>query len=806
MTVALMMASCTTVPEAGVAYELAQSRKASISDVEYELFFSIPASKVEPVCGKETISFNIDRRSEVILDFLDDGTLSADEHIVIPRSKIKKGRNSFEFSFTSPDQSLNRRDEFLYTLLVPDRARTLFPCFDQPDMKASYKLTLEVPDSWTAVSNSAPESVEISGGRKTVHFAPTEPLSTYLFSFVAGRFECDSIVRAGKSIHLYHRETDPARIAQSGLILQLVCSSLDSLEAYTGIEYPFSKYDCVAIPDFQYGGMEHTGATLYRAERLFLGENPTTAELMNRASLIAHETAHMWFGDLVTMKWFNDVWTKEVFANWFAARLIRPLFPDTNYRLADMSDYYASAYAEDRTPGSNAVQRPLDNLKNAGLIYGNIIYDKAPVVMDMLVDRMGESAFRDGIRTYLKKFAYSNADWKDLIDVLSDYADFDVQEWSRVWIQEKGMPKFSMEVDGNVLTVRQSDPFAAGNIWQEPMDCLVIGEDGHKEEVRLDILDSLAVREMPFEIEHVIPNYDGRCYGCFLISDEDASYLEGIYSSIADDCARMSVLMTLYENALRGNIDRAAFMDWLSDSIDSEGESLILGSMLKYGAAIYWKSGCPERFVQSLRAMASDNKLGTEARLLAFRSLYAVAKNGGICDELYDVWADAKGFCGLPLGENDYTSMAYQLMLRFPEKASEIRAVQTGRISNPDRRETFETVSRACDGSKEVRDEFFRYLLTTEGRSIESRASKALSLLNHPLRDAESEAYILPGLEIIEDVQREGDIFFPQQWCSALIGGHDDAMVTAKIKKFLAGRPDLNPLLVTKILQCEIQE
>lgn len=795
-----VMASCASCPEQGVAYNLAQSRKSCISDVEYGLFFSIPASAEEPVSGRETVSFNVVRRSDVVLDFLDD-SLSTNEHIVIPRRLVKKGRNSFDFSFHASDRSLNIRDGFLYTLLVPDRARALFPCFDQPDIKASYSLTLEIPEGWTAVSNSAPSSERVSKGRKTVEFAKTEPLSTYLFSFVAGEFACDSIIRNGRSIHLYHRETDPARIAQSREILQLVCSSLDSLEAYTGIPYPFSKYDCVAIPDFQYGGMEHTGATLYGAERLFLGEHPTTAELMNRASLVAHETAHMWFGDLVTMKWFNDVWTKEVFANWFAARLIRPLFPDINHHLGDMSRYYSGAYAEDRTPGSNAVQRPLDNMNDAGLIYGNIIYDKAPVVMDMLVSKMGENQFRDGVRRYLQRFAYSNADWNDLIEVLSENADFDLEEWSRVWIQEKGMPVFSLTAEGGTLTVRQTDPFDAGNIWQEPLNCRVYGDEMY-EDVVLDISAGLTAREMPFEIRHIIPNFDGRSYGCFLIYEREAGFLEEIYSEISDPCSRMSVLMTLYENALRSNIDRNGFIEWVSREAVKENESLVLGSMLNYGSKIYWKAGRPDDYVRSLHDIAADGSRPVEPRLLAFRALCATAKPGDISDELYDVWSDAEGFHGLPLGESDYTSMAYQLMLRFPERYAHIRGIQAGRITNPDRKETFDFVSRACNGSSAECGEFFRYLLTTEGRSIESRTTRALSMLGSPLRDNQPDGYIIPGLEIIETVQREGDIFFPQQWCGALLNGHDETVADSLISCFLDSRTDLNPLLATKILQC----
>ena len=130
--------------------------------------------------------------------------------------------------------------------------------------------------------------------------------------------------------------------------------------------------------------------TLYNDTQMFLSENPTPDEELRRTQLIAHETAHMWFGDLVTMNWFDDVWTKEVFANYFAALITEPLFPQVNHQLNWMKTYTAASLSEDRTPGTTAIRQPLDNLQNAGLIYGQIIYNKAPVMMVKLVESMGK--------------------------------------------------------------------------------------------------------------------------------------------------------------------------------------------------------------------------------------------------------------------------------------------------------------------------------------------------------------------------------------------------------------------------------
>ncbi|MBR1538014.1 MAG: aminopeptidase, partial [Bacteroidales bacterium] len=635
--------------------------------------------------------------------------------------------------------------EFLYTLLVPDRARTLFPCFDQPDLKARYTLSLSVPENWTAVSNTCiVEETSGDDGRRTIRFAETEPLSTYLFSFAAGVFECSFAERDGRTISMYHRETDPLKLAQQPAIFSLVFDALDYLEDYTGIPYPFAKYDFVVLPDFQYGGMEHTGATLYNDRRIFLGERPTDSERLDRAQLIAHETAHMWFGDLVTMKWFDDVWTKEVFANWFAAQIVRPAFPEINHRLGDLKTYYAPAYAEDRTVGSNPIQRPLDNLDNAGLIYCNIIYDKAPVMMDFLARKMGAEAFREGLCEYLQTYAYSNATWDDLIAIFSRRASFDVAAWSHAWVKEAGMP------------------------------CL-----------DADTFDS-----------------DVMAYGWHPVSEEEAGLAYSRYAAL-DETSRMHSLMNLYENVWRRRIDARRFTQWAAGALPEEQNPLLFGSLLGYAADAQRFSGeKPSVLENTLLSIASDPCRDHDKRLQAFRQLSRIVEDPDICEQLYDIWYDRCPFSGLTLGEADYTDLSYQLMIRFFERADEIRGEQRSRITNPDRLATFDFVARAAAPYRFERDLFFfRTLMEAENRRPESRVLSALDLLCHPLRGEEAVVYIRPALEILPEIQRTGDIFFPASWCRRLLGPQTSEAAKQEVEAFLASHEDMHPLLKTKVLQ-----
>ena len=754
-----LLAGCTApAPEPGVSHELARVRAAALHDVRYALRFDLPEAKDAPVPATETIFLTLDAPCDIVLDFRigepgdiclsingDSITLPiVNEHIVIPEKYTATGENLVHMDFGAGMQSLNRRDEFLYTLLVPDRARTLFPCFDQPDLKARYTLTLSVPEDWTAVSNTFIEAESpLGGGRKAIRFAETEPLSTYLFSFVAGRFSRAFAERGGRTISMYYRETDPAKLAQQSDIFPLVFDALDFMEAYTGIPYPFAKYDFIVLPDFQYGGMEHTGATLYNDRRIFLGPKPTTAELLDRAQLIAHETAHMWFGDYVTMEWFNDVWTKEVFANWFAAQIVRPAFPGVNHRLGDLKSYYAPAYAEDRTVGTNAIQRPLDNLQNAGLIYCNIIYDKAPVVMDMLARKMGADSFRKGIQCYLRAHAYGNADWDDLIAALSPEAGFDIEAWSRRWVKEAGMP---------CLT-------------QEEYDA------------------------------------DETAYGWFPLDEEAAERFYALYPGLGET-SRMRTLMNLYENVWRKRIDAARFVVWTAEALYGEQNPLVFGSLLGYAEdALRFSGQQIPLFESTLRVLASDRRRPHEMRLQAFRTLARLAESPETCEWLLSVWEGQQPPEGLILGENDYTNLAYQSMLRFPEKAAVIRDTQRARISHPDRLSTFDFVAQAADPDAGKRKAFFQSLLQAENRRPESRVLAAIDLLCHPLRADESVAYIRPALDILPEIQRTGDIFFPASWCRRILGPQTSNAAKKEVETFLAENGDMHPLLMTKILQ-----
>ena len=793
--------------ESGVSRELALMRKAQIANLRYELWFYIPESKSDDVMGRVAIRFELEATDRVVIDYRADESniesvmvndkecdyLFENEHIIIAAQCMQAGENEVVVEFLADDQSLNRTEDQLYTLLVPERARTLFPCFDQPDMKAEFKLNLEIPVRYDAVSNTGVESIEfVDEDRVMVHFMPTEPLSTYLFSFVAGDFEVASYEYGDRTINAYYRDSDIDRSEQLDLIFEQVAYSLSWLEEYTGIPYPFAKYDLVIIPGFQYGGMEHTGATLYNESRMFLDDSASPDMLLQRANVIAHETAHMWFGDYVTMEWFDDVWTKEVFAGYFANLIVADLFPDVDDRMTWLGNVVLSSLYEDRTDGSTPIKQQLDNLQDAGLVYGNIIYNKAPIMMLKLVELMGEDAFRDGIREYLRTYAYGNATWEQLVAILDKHSDKDIAAFSDVWVHKSGMPHITLCIEGDRLVIRQDDKWGRELIWPQSFEVTLMGKE------RCVVHVELSCKEFSIPISegcsHILPNTDGRGYGHFITSDENIEWMMQYLSNIDDDVERIATLMVLNENYENALISHDAWLGMLVREIEREQSANVSSLMSGYLKNIM-RPGRSEAYEEELWR-AYEEHPSDVCRKYILNVLIKRAFTQDICRNLYTMWRDESSPL---LGVNDYMELSYQLSLRFPERSEFILQTQLERLEGDTRQNTFEFVSEAVVPGEE--DNFFESLKSRKNRVVEPWVLEGLALINHPLREQESVKYIRPALELLTEIQRTGDIFFPMSWARALLETHCSHEALIEVQKFLDDNPDYKPLLKGKILQ-----
>lgn len=790
----LFLSGCSSAPDKlfddGVSRELALFRKNLIDSLVYNLHFELPSAMTSEIIASAEISFYMSDKEVVILDFkpeyVDSGIIGKfevngafidpefkNEHIIISRRYIKKGNNVLKFDFRAGEQSLNRREDLLYTLLVPDRARTLFPCFDQPDLKAGYNLSLTIPLGWNAVANGGLLKADtLENGRVYIKYNLTDQIPTYLFSFVAGKLNIISAEKSGRVINAYHQESDTEKISQWKDISDQIFHSLDWMEEYTGIKYPFEKYDIAIIPGFQYGGMEHTGATLYSDRTMFLEKEATLNEKMDRAKLIAHETAHMWFGDYVTMPWFDDVWTKEVFANWFASQIVSPLYPDVDHQVNFVNAYYPASYAEDRTTGANPVQQRLDNLKNAGLVYGNIIYNKAPIVMEKLVVKVGYDNFRIGIKEYLNTYAYSNASWSQLIEILDKLTDEDLKKWSSVWIEEKGRPHIRVIRDNNTITYTQSDPFERGLVWEQ--------------EINSD----------------TIINSDGNGYGLFLLTKDEAKeqFAKIKSGTISSDITRLSLIINLYENMEEGYLNASEFIINASCLLANEKNPLIFSRLLGYISATAQKYSSPVEVEKTLMDILMQNP-DRQRKMQVLRVLAEISVSPETTKYFFEMWENPDNQKLVTLGERDLMRLSYELAVREPEQWQYIYQKQYSRLKSDLRRAEFNSIYPSTSPLSTVRDSVFNSLKNAKNRGVEPWTSASLALLNHHLRRDEAVKYITPSLEILEEIQKTGDIFFPKDWLRSLLGSHNSAAAGDLVTKFLSENSGLNPMLVSKIQQ-----
>ncbi len=808
----LPMMVVAAVPAAGIPEALATERAASIRNLRYELSFRIPEAKTESLRGLETVRFDLRAPQPIVLDFDQKrenilsvqiaGKPAAFEftngHIVIPATALRAGENAIRIEFVPGNEALNRNDDFLYTLFVPARAHFAFPCFDQPSLKARYSLTLDTPADWQATANGAETARETANGRIVVRFAETEPLSTYLFAFAAGKFRIETAERNGRTFRMFHRETDAAKVARNReAIFDLHARSLAWLEDYTAIKYPWGKFDFVLIPSFQFGGMEHAGSILYNANSLMLDQSATQSQFLGRASVIAHETAHMWFGDLVTMRWFNDVWMKEVMANFMAAKIVNPSFPEINHDLRFLLAHYPAAYEVDRTAGANPIRQQLGNLDEAGSLYGAIIYDKAPIVMRQLETMAGETGFRDGMREYLKKYSFRNATWLDLVTILEARNPGKVAKWSHAWVELRGRPEITTTLHANTITLIQKDPMGRGLLWPQQLQ-VTVGFPGRIQQFQAALNGATAQvaigNEKPL---YVIPNGGGLGYGLFKLDAATLRYLLDHMEDIADPLTRGSAWVDLWENLLENRVQPAELLALAARALPRETDEQNTQRILSYVNRTFWHHiPAGDRTVRApqletlLRTGLEAAKTSSQksAWFSTFREVVLTPEGVAY---LRRVWHRDEKIPGLTFAENDEIDMALNLAVREVPGWRQILVDQHDRTQNPDRKARFQFVMWSLDANPAIREQAFRQLNDVKNRSHEPWVLESLRYLNHPLRGDHPQQFVRPALELLPEIRRTGDIFFPKRWTDAVLGSQRSPEAAATVKRYLADHPEL---------------
>jgi len=390
-------------------------------------------------------------------------------------------------------------------------ARRAFPCWDEPDFKAVFSTTLAIDPSLTAISNSTVLSETTDGSKKLVSFADTMKMSTYLVAFVVGRMEASDPTVVGKtSLRLW---TVPGKRHLTRFGQEIATASLQFFERYYGIPYPGDKLDLLAIPDFASGAMENLGAITFRETALLVDpRSGTHGELERVADVVAHENAHMWFGDLVTMSWWNGLWLNEAFATFMEMLAVDDWKPEWK-RWDSFGVSRAAALSVDGLLSTRSIEFPVRAPKDAEAMFDVLTYEKGASVLRMLEQHIGPTVFRDGVRDYLRTHAYGNADTGDLWISLGKAANQAVPDLMDGWIFQPGYPLLTVDLtDTSELVLSQQrftylrDP--APGRWQVPVQIRIHSAE-QTESRRLLLTRAEERMTIPPDTKFVVANEQG---------------------------------------------------------------------------------------------------------------------------------------------------------------------------------------------------------------------------------------------------------------------------------------------------------
>src|SRR2546425_4348966 len=450
-------------------------------------------------------------------------------------------------------------------------ARRAFPCWDEPAFKAVFACTLAIDPALTAVSNTRVVAERREGGKKVVQFADTMKMSTYLVAFVVGELERTEPVPVGKTpLSVW---CVPGKRRLTGFGRDAAVASLAFYERYYGLPYPGDKLDLLAIPDFAAGAMENLGAITFRETALLVDEAAAThAELERVADVVAHENAHMWFGDLVTMSWWNGIWLNEAFATFMEMLAVDAWKPEWR-RWTTFGASRAAAFAVDGLWSTRPIEFEVRAPRDADAMFDVLTYEKGASVLRMLEQYLGPEVFRAGVREYLSAHAYDNADTGDLWAALGRAAGAAIPELMDGWIFKPGYPLVSIRRDGRDLVLSQQrftylpapPPWstatpAADQRWQAPLQ-LEIGARGASTVQRVVLREPETRLAVPEGFEYALVNEGGHGFYRVRYADDLLECLLARLPRGLEPIERFNLVSDTWAAASAGLVPVTAYLD-----------------------------------------------------------------------------------------------------------------------------------------------------------------------------------------------------------------------------------------------------
>ena len=528
----------------------------------------------------------------------DDGTVS-----VTTATPLAPGKHSLAITFSNKynrqavglyKMALKNGEPYLFTQFQAIDARRAFPVFDEPRFKIPYQLTLTVPSQYEALANTSPVSETKDGDSKTIHFARTRPLPSYLIAMAVGQFEYLPI--EGMSV--------PGRVIAvkgQGHLMQsaadITPAVLAALEKYFDMKHPFEKVDLIAVPEYWAGAMENPGLITYRDTVLLL--DPKTATPSQRQALVritAHELAHMWFGDLVTMEWWDDLWLNESFADWMGDKITNEVHPEFEHAIGEMSGVQGVMSADARTT-TDAIRRretsPEESMRNVG-----IAYNKGKAVLSMFEQWIGPEKFRQGVLAHIKANAWGNANASEFFASLAKHAPAGTSAALETFIAQPGIPLISVDATGpNTVKLSQKRFSTAADAQQQTWKVPVTlrWSDGKTVRTKAVLLDepSKTIQLEGETVAWIHPHANAAGYYRWQLDPKSMSALASRASEVLTPAERLALIGNLGALFRAGMLHGDAYLAHL-ERFANDPDAHVLGSVVGALAQIRSTFDSPE--------------------------------------------------------------------------------------------------------------------------------------------------------------------------------------------------------------------
>ncbi len=576
---------------------------------------------------------------------------------------------------------------YLYSQFeVPD-ARRVYPTFEQPDLKASFVFSVTTPEGWTVFSVSpTPVPAVLDNGKQRFDFAPTQRISTYITAIVAGPYEGEK--RTIRSID--GREIDLGVYSRASLVQYLDASDIMDIteagfaffENAYGIPYPFTKYDQIFVPEYNAGAMENAGCVTFRDQYIYRSK-PTEWELESRCNTILHELAHMWFGDLVTMKWWDDLWLNESFAE-FMAHLATS--ESTRWKDAWVGFLGRKEWglAQDQKPSTHPVKGEIKDLQDVEVSFDGITYAKGAAVLRQMVSYVGRDNFFKGLNQYLSKHAYQNATLDDLISELEAASGRDMDRWVKVWVEEPGVttlrPEISVDAEGNLagLDVIQ-EAFTEGASLR-PHRLVVAGYDldGAGESIDKTFAVELDVEGDRTSVDEalgkkrpalVLVNDGDLAYAKVRMDPDSLAFAVENISKFPDALTRRVIMSAAWDMTRDGEFPASQFLGLALEAVRAEDSVGSLTAILRQIDVAVTSYVAPAYRPAQLRAvadrlaeLAEDAEPGSDAQELFFLAFTRRAVTRAQYEHVASIYSGSKALDGLEVTDDLKWAMLFALV------------------------------------------------------------------------------------------------------------------------------------------------